>query len=200
VVRAPQIATRSIVNYFVDQTRGWRLDATAAPYAGSYNGTASFLSTTVEGDYYLPLDAREWRVLAARLKLGTILGAGIGNIPPDKRFYGGGGGSVRGFGFQLISPLAADNTPIGGRALIETSLEARVRVSDTIGIVPFIDAGAVSASPLPGKNARFGVGAGIGGRYYTAVGPMRVDIAIPLNPRTGIDKGFQFYVSFGQAF
>jgi translocation and assembly module TamA len=144
------------------------------------------------------LDNRQWRVLAARLKVGTIVGAG--NVPPDKRFYAGGGGSVRGFGYQLVSPLAADGTPIGGRGLLESSLEMRIRLTDTIGVVPFVDAGSVSPTSLPGRDARIAVGAGIGARYYTGVGPLRVDFAMPVNPRGGIDKGFQFYLSFGQAF
>lgn len=200
VVRAPLIATRSIIDYFVDQTEGWRLSATATPYAGEYRGASTFLRTEVEGDVYFPLDERQWRVIAARLKVGTIVGAGTAHMPADKRFYGGGGGSVRGFGYQLVSPLAADGTPVGGRGVIESSLEMRFRVSDTIGVVPFVDAGAVSPTALPGRRARFAVGAGIGARYYTGVGPLRVDFAVPVNPRTGIDKGFQFYLSFGQAF
>jgi translocation and assembly module TamA len=200
VVRAPLIATRSISEYFIDQTRGWRLNAAATPYVGEYQGATSFLRTEVEGDAYFPLDSREWRVLAARLKLGTIVGAGSDHMPPDKRFYAGGGGSVRGFGYQLVSPVDADGTPVGGRGLIESSLEMRFRISDTIGVVPFIDAGGVSPTSLPGKDTRFAVGAGIGARYYTGVGPLRVDVAIPVNPRPGIDKGFQFYLSFGQAF
>ncbi len=200
VVRAPLIATRSIIDSFVDQTEGWRLNATATPYAGEYQGAATFLRTEVEGDVYFPLDGRQWRVLAARLKVGTIVGADNGHIPPDKRFYAGGGGSVRGFGYQLVSPRDADGTPLGGRGLLESSLEMRIRISDTIGVVPFVDAGAVSPTSLPGRDARIAVGAGIGARYYTGVGPLRVDFAMPVNPRGGIDKGFQFYLSFGQAF
>jgi translocation and assembly module TamA len=198
VVRAPLIATRSVSDYFVDQTAGWRLNASATPYTGEYQGASTFLRTDVEGDVYFPLDNRQWRVLAARLKVGTIVGAG--NVPPDKRFYAGGGGSVRGFGYQLVSPLAADGTPIGGRGLLESSLEMRIRLTDTIGVVPFVDAGSVSPTSLPGRDARIAVGAGIGARYYTGVGPLRVDFAMPVNPRGGIDKGFQFYLSFGQAF
>ena len=200
VVRAPMIATRSITQYFVDQTQGWRLNATTTPYAGEYQGATKFLRTEVEGDVYFPLDSREWRVLAARLKVGTIIGAGSARMPPDKRFYAGGGGSVRGFGYQLVSPLDADGTPVGGRGLLESSLEMRYRISDSIGVVPFIDIGGVSPTSLPGKDTRFAIGAGIGARYYTGFGPLRVDFALPVNPRGGIDKGFQFYLSFGQAF
>lgn len=200
VVRTPGIATRSIAAFFVDQTEGWRLTAAATPYMGEYRGRATFLRSEVEGDYYLPFDQRQWTVLAARLKLGTIVGSGIAHIPVDKRFYAGGGGSVRGFGYQLVSPVDADGTPLGGRGLMESSLEMRFRIMDSVGIVPFIDAGGVSPSPVPGKDTRFAVGAGIGVRYYTGVGPLRVDFALPVNPRPGIDKGFQFYLSFGQAF
>ncbi len=200
VVRTPGIATRSIATYFIDQTEGWRLTASATPYIGAYKGRTAFLRTEAEGDYYLPLDERQWTVLAARLKAGTIVGSGIGHIPVDKRFYAGGGGSLRGFGYQLVSPMDGDGTPLGGRGLLESSLEMRFRVMDSIGVVPFIDAGGVSPSPVPGKDTRFAIGAGIGVRYYTGVGPLRVDFAMPVNPRPGIDKGFQFYLSFGQAF
>ena len=198
--RAPLIATRSIPEYFVNQTQGWRLYVTATPYIGDYQGTVGFFNATAEGDFYLPLDERQWYVVAARLKLGTIVGAGTADIPPDKRFYAGGGGSVRGFAYQSISPLTSGGTPIGGRGLMESGVEARLRITNTIGIVPFIDAGSVSDTSLPGDHARVSVGAGIGVRYYTNVGPLRVDFAIPVNPRPGIDAGFQFYLSFGQAF
>lgn len=200
VVRAPEIATRTLAMFFVDQTEGWRLTASATPYMGEYRGRATFLRTEVEGDYYIPFDQRQWTVLAARLKAGTIVGSGIAHIPPDKRFYAGGGGSVRGFGYQLVSPVDADGTPLGGRGLLESSLEMRFRIMDSVGIVPFIDAGGVSPSPVPGKDMRLAVGAGIGVRYYTGVGPLRVDFAMPVNPRPGLDRGFQFYLSFGQAF
>jgi translocation and assembly module TamA len=200
VTRAPGIATRAIPEAFVDQTEGWRMRIAATPYVGSLATAVTFFKGEAEGDFYFPLDERRWYVVATRLKLGTILGAATDHIPADKRFYSGGGGSVRGFGYQLISPLDATGTPIGGRSLIEAGVETRIKVTETIGVVPFVDIGAVSRTSLPGQNARFAMGAGIGGRYYTGVGPLRVDFAVPLNPRGSIDKGFQFYLSFGQAF
>lgn len=200
VQRAPQIATKSFIDYFIDQTEGWRLTAAATPYIGEYRGRATFLRTEAQGGYYIPFDERQWTVLALRLKAGTIVGSGIAHIPVDKRFYAGGGGSVRGFGYQLVSPVDGDGTPLGGRSLLESSVEMRFRIMDAIGVVPFVDAGGVSPSPVPGKDTRFAIGAGIGVRYYTGVGPLRLDFALPVNPRAGIDKGFQFYLSFGQAF
>lgn len=199
-VRTPGVAARSVATYFVDQTEGWRLTAAATPYTGEYRGRATFLRTEAEGDAYIPLDQRQWTVLAARLKVGTIVGSGIAHIPADKRYYAGGGGSIRGFGYQLVSPMDADGTPLGGRSLLESSLEMRFRIVESIGVVPFVDAGGVSPSPVPAKDMRVAVGAGIGLRYYTSVGPLRVDFALPVNPRTGIDRSFQFYLSFGQAF
>src|SRR6185503_11283270 len=113
-------------------------------------------------------------------------------IPADRRFYSGGGGSIRGYGYQLVSPLDGSGKPVGGRSVIETSLEARFRLTRTIGLVPFIDAGSVSNSSIPGKDVSIRTAAGLGLRYYTSVGPLRADFAMPLNKRPGIDDGFQF--------
>lgn len=201
----PLTATRYVTDdiyetAFIDATKGWRFAAVVTPYVGSYVGSARFVRSEVEGDVYVPLNALQTTVIAARLKIGSIIGSTTERIPADRRFYAGGGGSIRGFGYQLVSPLDAAGDPTGGRSLIETSLEARVRVTQTIGVVPFVDAGSVSSSSLPGQGMSMRVAAGLGLRYYTGVGPLRVDFAMPINKRPGIDKGFQFYISFGQAF
>lgn len=184
----------------VEMTRGWRLRVNATPYVGRYAGTVTFVHLETEVDGYYPVMAGDRVVLAGRLKLGSLLGESTDNIPANKRFYAGGGGSIRGYGYQLVGPLDVDNTPMGGRGLIETSAEARIRVTNTIGIVPFLDAGMVSRHGLPGQDGDVRFGAGIGARYYTGAGPLRVDFAVPLNRRAGVDKSFQFYISFGQAF
>jgi translocation and assembly module TamA len=110
----------------------------------------------------------------------------------------GGGGSVRGFGFQQVGPRGPDNRPLGGRAFHELSLEARWRLNESWGLVPFIDAGTLSE----GRNPRFEdyrVGAGLGLRFFSSFGPIRIDVATPLNPRRG-DERVAVYVSIGQAF
>src|SRR3546814_7360599 len=117
-------------------------------------------------------------------------------IAPSRRFYAGGGGSVRGYGYQDIGPRDANDDPIGGRGLAELSVEARIRFGN-FGVVPFIDAGNISTDFLPDLND-FQVGAGIGVRYYTSFGPIRVDVGTPINPQPG-DPRIAVYVSLGQA-
>jgi translocation and assembly module TamA len=138
-------------------------------------------------------------VLAGRVNVGAIAGSQRNRIPADERFYAGGGGSIRGYEHQKVGPLR-DDTPLGGRSLLEFSIEARTRISNRFGIVPFIDGGTVfeSAYPTFGRTLRWG--AGIGFRYFSPIGPIRFDVAVPLNRRSGIDKAFQIYISLGQAF
>jgi translocation and assembly module TamA len=121
----------------------------------------------------------------------SIAGAGRDRIAPSRRFYAGGGGSVRGYGFQRIGPLDANNDPIGGRSLAEFSLEGRIRLpyfGGNFGVVPFIDAGTISTSLYP-RIGDLRVGAGVGLRYYSNFGPIRIDVGAPLNPRKGDSPG-----------
>ena len=137
-------------------------------------------------------------VAAGRVRVGTILGASRDLIAPSRRFYAGGGGSVRGYGYQQLGPRDANDDPIGGRSLAEFALEARIRVGGAFGIVPFFDGGTLSTEPLPNmKNWQFG--AGIGARYYSSFGPIRIDVGTPLNRQKG-DSRVAVTVSLGQAF
>jgi translocation and assembly module TamA len=137
-------------------------------------------------------------VLAGRLAGGSILGAPLALVPADRRFYAGGGGSVRGYAYQGIGPVDAAGIPTGGLSFAEASVELRVKISDKFGVVPFIDAGTVSAGTFPDFGAtRFGAGIGI--RYLTPLGPLRVDVGLPLNRRPS-DPSFGVYAGIGQAF
>jgi translocation and assembly module TamA len=136
-------------------------------------------------------------VLAGRVRVGSIVGAARERLAPSRRFYAGGGGSVRGFGYQELGPKDPNNDPIGGRSLNEAAVEARYRFGN-YGIVGFLDAGQVYRGSTPDfSNLRFG--AGIGGRFYTNFGPMRLDIATPIDRRPG-EARVTVYVSIGQAF
>ena len=140
-------------------------------------------------------------VLAARTRLGTIQGTDLANIAPSRRFYAGGGGSVRGYGFQAVGPRDATNNPTGGRSLTEFSLEARVRtgfVGGAVSVVPFVDAGSVGTGASPSLSG-LQVGVGVGLRYDTNFGPIRIDVGTPLNRRKG-DSPVGVYIALGQAF
>jgi translocation and assembly module TamA len=183
-------------NDLLDPTRGYRLAARFSPEASLQNGSFFYARAQLDGSFYWPVSRSV--TLAGRTRLGTIIGAARDRIAPSRRFYAGGGGSVRGYGFQELGPHdPVFDDPIGGRSLTEFALEARIRVGD-FGIVPFVDAGNVSTTPLP----RFGnlqFGAGIGARYHTRFGPIRIDVGTPINPRRG-DPRIAVYVSLGQAF
>lgn len=185
----------------LNPTEGARLRLGATPYTSFGASDANFLLTSVEGSVYHALDEDGDYVVAARTRLAATAGASRRAIPPAKRYYAGGGGSVRGYEYQTVGPLDAENEPVGGRSAAELGLELRLRLTDTIGIVPFVEGGNVYTDSAPDLvNPHFLWGAGIGLRYYTDFGPIRFDIATPINEREVVDKPVQFYVSFGQAF
>lgn len=183
-------------NDLLDATTGFRLTGRASPEVSFQDGAFGYVRTQIEGSAYLPVQAGKF-IVAGRVRLGTIFGAGRSRIAPSRRFYAGGGGSVRGYGYQDVGPRDVDGDPLGGRSLTEFSIEARYRFG-SFGVVPFFDAGQVDTSVYPRfKDLRFG--AGIGARYYTNFGPIRFDVATPINRRQG-DARVAVYVSIGQAF
>jgi translocation and assembly module TamA len=183
-------------NDLLDPTVGYRLALRVSPEASLQSGTFGYARTQLDASLYQPFTPAV--TLAGRIRLGTILGAGRDRIAPSRRFYAGGGGSVRGYGFQRLGPRdPVFDDPIGGRSVTEFALEARIRWGNW-GIVPFLDGGNISTSPLPKfDNLRFGAGLGV--RYHTRFGPIRVDVGTPLNPQSG-DSRIAVYVSLGQAF
>lgn len=182
----------------LDPTTGWRLSAWAQPTAVSGEDTTVFLRTEAQVTAYLPLQDGAKTVLAGRARLGSIVGGNELAIPSDRLFYSGGGGSVRGFEYQGVGPRLPDNTPRGGLSLVEASVEIRRDVWRSFQAVAFVDAGAIGFQETPDfGNLRYGAGFGV--RYKLPFGPIRADIAFPLDRRDG-DADFQVYVSIGQAF
>lgn len=181
----------------VDATEGYFAEAILEPfYEFNYgNAVGRF---TAEGRAYYGFGDDNRVVVAGRVKIGSIGGASIDEIAPDKLFFAGGGGSVRGYAYRNIG-LETPYGIVGGRSLIEGSAELRARVTDSIGVVGFVDAGYVGADTFPhfSEDLRLGVGGGL--RYLTGLGPIRLDAAVPLDPRSG-DPDFAFYVGIGQAF
>lgn len=179
----------------LNPTRGFRLSGRLSPEASFRAGTFGYARAQIDASFYQPIGGKT--VLAGRTRLGTIAGAQRDQIAPSRRYYAGGGGSVRGYGYQDIGPRDVNNDPVGGRSIAEFSLEARVRFGD-FGVVPFIDAGNIYTTALP-RFTGMRYGAGLGVRYYTSFGPIRVDVGTPVNPRKG-DPRLAVYVSLGQAF
>jgi translocation and assembly module TamA len=184
-------------NNLLDPTRGFRLTARVSPEISqrAKGGMEQYGRGLIDGSIYYP--AGDSLVLAGRVRLGSIVGAPRDEIAPSRRLYAGGGGSVRGFGFQELGPRDIENNPIGGRSLNEFAVEARYRFGN-YGVVGFVDAGQVYESSMP-KFSDIRFGAGIGGRLYTNFGPLRVDVATPIGRRKG-ESLISVYVSIGQAF
>ncbi|WP_235037500.1 autotransporter assembly complex family protein [Novosphingobium sp. 18052] len=179
----------------LNPTKGFRATALVQPEATVRGGFDPYVRARIDASTYYPIN--DSLVLAGRLRFGTIQGAGLFDIAPSRRLYAGGGGSVRGYAYQALGEQAPDGNPVGGRSLNEGSFEARYRFGN-YGVVAFVDAGQAYRETTPQfNNLRYGVG--IGGRFYTNFGPMRLDIATPIARKPG-ESRFNLYVSIGQAF
>jgi translocation and assembly module TamA len=185
-------------NSLLDPTRGVRAAFTAIPTGALGSNDTGFLVLQAAGSTYLDLSGNGRSVLALRGLVGEVPGTNTFSLPPDQRFYAGGSATVRGFKYQSIAPLFPDGNPIGGTAIDAATVEFRQRLFGDFGAAAFVDAGQVSAAHLPftGKPR---VGAGLGLRYYTAIGPIRLDVALPVNRPTHSDA-FELYIGLGQAF
>lgn len=181
-----------------DATSGLFLEATAEPFYEFQYGNAA-LKATAEARAYYGFGEGNRVVLAGRLKLGMLAGPPIAELPPDMLFFAGGGGSVRGYAYRNIGVVTPSGNVIGGRSLIEASLEARMRITESIGVVGFADAGYVGEDTIPGFSEDLRVGVGLGVRYRTPLGPIRLDVAAPLDRRKG-DPRVAVYVGIGQSF
>jgi translocation and assembly module TamA len=221
-----------------DPTHGMRDSLSVTPTLAIGHPNATFIISQIKLAAYFDLHelgvgAPGRSVLAARALAGQASGAGEFSLPPDQRFYGGGSGTIRGFRYQGVGPqfcvknavpvpnqpCFTDGNPIGGTAIVAGSLEWRQRFAKNFGGAVFVDAGQVSASlkPLPSD---FRVGVGMGVRYYTPIGPIRFDVAVPTGRKTGRnytatnpnpppallhlgekgDDAFEIYIGLGQAF
>jgi translocation and assembly module TamA len=184
----------------LDPTRGVRLNAAVTGFPTAVGSTVDIVQGKARASAYYSLDPDSRFVLAGLVGLGAMGGADLADIPANWRFYAGGGGSVRGYAYNSLGPAGPFGLAVvGGRSLFYTSAEVRMKVTDTIGIVPFFDAGNAYATSFPNFSAPLATAVGVGLRYYTAIGPIRADVAFPLQRRQG-NAPVAFYVSIGQAF
>jgi translocation and assembly module TamA len=199
LVGVPAYVKLDKTDNLLNPTTGYRAQLAVTP-AHTFSGSnLTFVTNLVSGSTYWGLGSEERAILAGKVAFGSLYGAPLLPLPADQRIYAGGGGSIRPYGYQMAGPLDRGNVPIGGRSSLVLNLEARIKITETIGIVPFVDAGSYYESPVPqlGRTLLYGVGLGL--RYYTAFGPLRIDLATPLHKRSA-DSPIQVYISLGQAF
>ncbi|WP_428332222.1 autotransporter assembly complex protein TamA [Novosphingobium sp.] len=187
-------------NNLLDPERGVRAAITVQPAISIQDGPkSSYVMTQFDGSTYQSVG--HGVVLAERVRFASINGTSLVNIAPSQRLYAGGGASIRGYGYQDVGPKDASHNPVGGLSVAEFSLEARVKtglMGGALSVVPFLDSGTAGATPTPTmRGAKFGAGLGV--RYKTTFGPIRVDVGTPLNPSPG-DSRIGVYIGLGQAF
>jgi len=182
----------------LDATKGYYLDVSAFPFFESKSGQIG-LRTTAEARAYRQIGSSDRFVLAGRAKIGSVAGLSITEAPPQVLFFSGGGGSVRGFQFQANGVVLPSGQELGGRSLIESSVELRTKLNENFGVVGFLDAAIVGPNATPDFTAEIDVGVGLGLRWRTGLGPLRIDVARAVNRKQG-DPVIGVYIGLGQAF
>jgi translocation and assembly module TamA len=184
----------------LDPSRGIRVTAAVTPYPSVF-GSAGFTKASVTGSAYYAVDGEANYILAGRAGFGSIFGetGGLANVPANYRFYEGGLATIRGYRYQTVGPATPLGYTIGGLSAFNATLEARIKIMDNIGVAPFFDVGGAFIGSLLSGGGDTRMSAGVGLLYYTPIGPIRVDVARPLDPRPD-DYPVVFYVSIGQPF
>jgi translocation and assembly module TamA len=198
LAQLPVTLTYDTTDSALEPTKGVRANLDLTPTRPIVGDAGVFLIAQASASTYFAVEPEARGILALRALLGSIQGATQFQVPPDERFYAGGSSTLRGYTYQTVGPLFADDIPEGGDAIDAGTIEFRQRVFKNFGIVPFVDAGQVSAGSAPFQGT-MSVGAGLGLRYYTSIGPIRVDFAVPLK-RTAGSGAFALYIGLGEAF
>lgn len=189
----------STANSLLDPTSGYSFNIKSEPTLQLKGQVFSYCPTTITATWYQPLTEDHRFVFAAKVVAGSIVGSSRHTVPPSERFYAGSENTLRGYSYLTVSPLK-DHKPIGGRSISVLSLEARMRLSETVGLVGFYEIGNVYKNSIPDFSRKQLQSVGLGLRYHTPIGPIRFDLALPLNRRKHVDGPFQAYISIGQSF
>ncbi len=187
----------STTNLF-NPTSGIRANLSVTPTQSLGQPNATFVIMQLSGSTYFDILGNGSSIIALRGLVGEVPGTNTFDLPPDQRFYAGGSGTVRGYRFQTLGPQFPDGKPTGGTAIAAATIELRQRIVGNFGAAAFVDAGQVTSNGDP-FSGNWHEGAGIGARYYTSIGPIRLDVAVPLNKLPGGDS-FELYIGIGQAF
>lgn len=187
--------------FSLDPRDGSIVEMRVEPSVSTGDETLGFVRATAEGRIYESFGDQDRLTLAARLRTGWLeaVAGDANDVPPDRRFYAGGGGSVRGYDYNSIYPAERDLLGLspGGQGLLEGSLEARWRFGDRFGAAAFVDAGTAFDTWAEAGDLSWGVG--VGARYDLGFAPLRIDVAFPLDSDE-TSEDFALYISLGQAF
>jgi translocation and assembly module TamA len=195
----PFFVRYNTTNDLMDPTRGYTIVYQATPFQSLWTGNQHFYKQRITGTFYVPIGTKRV-IFAGRLQFGSIVGTKQENVPLPVLFLGGSEDDLRGYRYKTVSPLNEDRKPFGGRSAIFLTAEARLRVTETIGVVPFADFGTVAFEQWPQFQAKWFKSVGAGLRYFTFFGPLRFDVGFPLNRRHKVDPAFRIYASIGQTF
>ena len=198
LLQAPVTLAYDTANNLLEPVHGVKASVTLTPSLPTVGEGKAFLIVYASAATYIPVEYGGRGIVALRGQVGSIQGASVFQLPPDQRFYAGGSGTVRGYTYQTIGPLFPDDKPQGGLAMDAATLEFRQRIGANFGVVPFVDVGQVNTTSRPfGGTLR--AGAGLGVRYYTSIGPIRLDVGFPLTRVAG-SGAFALYVGLGENF
>jgi translocation and assembly module TamA len=202
----PLFAQYGNTNSSLNPTQGGETFFQITPFTGQFGSKKYMFIPVLRQTIHLPLDIKHHHILAfwgqGKLIRGQVERQ---DIPAHRRLYAGGGGSVRGYQHQFIGPLSQTQRPLGGRSSLEVGSEIRFRINEDLGAVIFLEGATVSEKNSINLKEKKLWGYGVGVRYFTTLGPLRFDVALPMKRRANslgqkIDKPFQFYISIGQAF
>lgn len=195
----PFFARYNTTDDLLDPTRGYTIVYQPHLFQSLRHGNQRFAKQRLTTTFYIPL-WKKWLVFAGRVQFGSIAGTRQKNVPLPYLFLGGSEDDLRGYRYMTVSPLNEHRKPYGGRSALFLTAEARIRITEKIGIVPFADFGTVTFSELPTVDAKWYKSVGGGLRYFTFFGPLRLDVGFPLDRRKGVDPAFRIYASIGQTF
>lgn len=198
--KTPMYIRWSNVDNILDPHHGNTINFKIVPSLQFLEPRFAYCISTLTATHYFPLDRNECWVLATRAVVGSIFGSPRRTIPASERFYEGSENVLRGYQFQTVSPLNHDHKPIGGRSMMIYTAELRAKATENFGWAFFYDVGNVYKDTIPNFNHKLLQSVGFGLRYHTAVGPLRLDFAVPLNRRPHVDNRFQIYLGIGQSF
>ena len=183
----------------LEPTQGGTVQLKSIPSLQIFEPHFAYVINSFTGSYYQSLTQDKRHVFAVKLMLGSIVGTSNHEIPPPERFYAGSESTLRGYRFLTVSPLGRHDKPLGGRSMLIYTIELRSRFGENFGGVLFYDVGNVYKNCFPDFNDGVRQDVGFGIRYYTPIGPLRLDVAFPLNKRH-FDNACEVYFSIGQSF